>query len=338
MLVVTCKVVTPVMAKMTRRKCALCAKDEPYAIMYVAEEQNLAVHQDCLLFSSGFVESEEHNTEDLEKRFDVASVMREIKRGKKLVCNFCHKRGATVGCEVKHCRRSYHYFCALHDDASVETDETEGLYRLFCQNHVQKSSSWDENSEKTMPLLVMESSSATTKMVMKLPFQCLSESFLKLLGGHTSSPPSVMTQAHMASPPETDILTDETVEEENMEVFSEIRDQRKERIDFLKKCKQAGLLNEIFEEMLNSLRLAQEKLMEDNISEEEYEKTVISLFDCELFENILRAAHSGTEEKIQELMNTRERLDAQIELFRNLKETVFPASEDTDNTSSGIFE
>uniref|UniRef100_A0A8C6X9E0 PHD finger protein 11 n=1 Tax=Naja naja TaxID=35670 RepID=A0A8C6X9E0_NAJNA len=284
------------MAKMTRRKCALCAKDEPYAIMYVAEEQNLAVHQDCLLFSSGFVESEEHNTEDLEKRFDVASVMREIKRGKKLVCNFCHKRGATVGCEVKHCRRSYHYFCALHDDASVETDETEGLYRLFCQNHVQKSSSWDENSEKTMPLLVMESSSATTKM------------------------------------------TDETVEEENMEVFSEIRDQRKERIDFLKKCKQAGLLNEIFEEMLNSLRLAQEKLMEDNISEEEYEKTVISLFDCELFENILRAAHSGTEEKIQELMNTRERLDAQIELFRNLKETVFPASEDTDNTSSGIFE
>ncbi|ETE60643.1 PHD finger protein 11 [Ophiophagus hannah] len=276
------------MAKMVRRKCALCRNDESCAILYIAEDQNLAVHQDCLLFSSGFVELEEHNTGDLEKRFDVASVVREIKRGKKLFV--------------------------------LRKTHSEIQFLRYVLN---------ENSEKAMPLLVMESSSTPTKMVMNLPFQCLSETFLKLLGGHTSSPPSIVTQAH---------LTDETVEEENMEVLSEKHDQRKERIEFLKKCKQAGLLNEIFEEMLNSLRLVQEKLMEDNTSEEEYEKTVISLFDCDLFENILRAAHSGTEGKIQELMNTRERLDAQIELFRDLKETVFPASEDTDNTSSGIFE
>lgn len=39
------------------------------------------------------------------------------------------------------------------------------------------------------------------------------------------------------------------------------------RIDFLRKCKQAGLLDEIFEEMLDTLHLAQEKLMDDNTSE-----------------------------------------------------------------------
>lgn len=39
------------------------------------------------------------------------------------------------------------------------------------------------------------------------------------------------------------------------------------RIDFVRKCKQAGLLNEIFEEMLDTLHLAQEKLMNDNTSE-----------------------------------------------------------------------
>uniref|UniRef100_A0A2H6NIW8 PHD-type domain-containing protein n=1 Tax=Micrurus carvalhoi TaxID=3147026 RepID=A0A2H6NIW8_9SAUR len=283
------------MAKMTRRKCALCPSDELRAIMYIAEEQNFAVHQDCLLFSSGFEESEEQNTGDLDKRFDVASVMKEIKRGKKLLCNFCHKRGATIGCEVKHCRRSYHYFCAFRDDATIETDEKEGLYRLFCQKHIQEPIYYDENTE-AMPVLDLEPSCTTTKM------------------------------------------TDETVEEENMEVLSEKHDQLKERIEFLKKCKQAGLLNEIFEEMVNSLHLAQEKLMEDNTSEAEYEKIVISLFDCDLFENILRAAHSGIEGKIQELMNTREKLDAQIEHFRDLKETAFPDTEDTDNTSSGIFE
>ncbi|XP_058040450.1 PHD finger protein 11 isoform X3 [Ahaetulla prasina] len=241
------------MAEMTRRKCAFCPDDEPCAIMYIAEERNLAAHQNCLLFSSGFVELEEENPEDIDKRFVVASVVSEIKRGKRLLCNVCRKRGATIGCEVKSCRKSYHYFCALRNEASIETDEDQGLYRLFCPDHIQvKISSFYE------------------------------------------------------------------------------------RIEFLKKCKQAGLLNEIFEEMLNTLRLAQEKLMDDNTSEAEYEKTVLSLFDCGLFENILRTAHSGTEGKIQELMNTRKSLDAQIQLLRDLKGIVLPVSE--DNTSNSISE
>lgn len=39
------------------------------------------------------------------------------------------------------------------------------------------------------------------------------------------------------------------------------------RIDFVRKCKQAGILDDIFEEMLDTLHLAQEKLMDDNTSE-----------------------------------------------------------------------
>ncbi|XP_029139239.1 PHD finger protein 11 [Protobothrops mucrosquamatus] len=277
------------MAKMVRRKCAFCRDDEESAIMYIAEGQNLAVHQNCLLFSSGFVESEEQKPGDLDKRFDVASVMSEIKRGRKLRCKFCHTKGATIGCEIQTCRKSYHYLCAFCDAASVKYEEP-GLYRVFCQKHipVEGRSFNDENSKKEMLLTPTESSSTTTKM------------------------------------------NDETVGEENMEVLSEKHDQHKERIEFLKKCKQAGILAEIFEKMLNTLHLAQEKLTKDNTSEAEYEETVMSLFDCGLFENILRVAYSGTERKIQELMNTRERLDTQIELLRNLKEIPLPVSEDTD--------
>ncbi|XP_008939872.1 PREDICTED: PHD finger protein 11, partial [Merops nubicus] len=117
------------MAKMVRRTCAFCSEGEAGSVMYIAKEQNIAAHQDCLLFSSGFVESEEYNPDNLDLRFDVESVLKELRRGKRLMCNFCRKKGATVGCEERACRRSYHYFCALCDDAAIDTDELHGVYR-----------------------------------------------------------------------------------------------------------------------------------------------------------------------------------------------------------------
>uniref|UniRef100_A0A8C9FY34 PHD finger protein 11 n=1 Tax=Pavo cristatus TaxID=9049 RepID=A0A8C9FY34_PAVCR len=151
------------------------------------------------LFSSGFVESEEYNPENLDLRFDVESVLNELKRGKRLVCNFCRKKGATVGCEERACRRSYHYFCALCDDAAIETDEVNGVYRYLTECTAQD------------PKRTCSNRSRMFKSV------CV----------------CVLTV----------------------------------RIDFLRKCKQAGLLDGIFEEMLDTLHLAQEKLMDDNTSE-----------------------------------------------------------------------
>lgn len=39
------------------------------------------------------------------------------------------------------------------------------------------------------------------------------------------------------------------------------------KIDFLKKCKEAGLLNDLFEEILDKLHLIQERLMGDTASD-----------------------------------------------------------------------
>ncbi|XP_020652385.1 PHD finger protein 11 isoform X1 [Pogona vitticeps] len=286
------------MAKMIRRKCAFCPEDEECAIMYVAKEQNLAAHQDCLLYSSGLMESEEYSPDNVDIRFDVTSVLSEIKRGKRLICNFCRKKGATVGCEIKTCRRSYHYFCALCDDAAVETDEIKGIYRMFCPNHdpVNKKNFNDEDNKRSKPQILMKPSSARNKMSKK-----------------------------------------DNISEGNLKVLREKQDRHKVRTDFVRKCKQAGLLDEIFEEMLDTLHLAQEKLMDDNTSEAEYEETVISLFDCGIFENILTAIHSGTEEKIQELINKRKRLDTQIELLKDLK-VLLPTQEDTASASNSLSE
>nr|XP_008114661.2 PREDICTED: histone-lysine N-methyltransferase SETDB2 [Anolis carolinensis] len=294
---------TLIMAKMVRRRCAFCPEDEECAIMYVAEGQDLAVHQDCLLYSSGFVESEEYSSDNLDIRFKVASVVNEIKRGRRLMCYFCRKKGATVGCEIKHCRRGYHYFCALCDDAAIETDDVKGTYRsalrVFCPNHdpAKKNSFYDEDSKRGRSPVPMKSSSTRQKMNNK-----------------------------------------ETVVEENLQALRKRQNQHKGKIEFLRKCKQAGLLDEIFEEMLDTLHLAQEKLMDDNTSETEYEDTVMSLFDCGLFENILTAAQSGTEEKIQELLNTRKRLDAQIGILQDLKEVVLSSPGDTISISNSTSE
>ncbi|NWS56048.1 PHF11 protein, partial [Chunga burmeisteri] len=254
-----------IMAKMVRRTCAFCSEGEAGSVMYIAKERNIAAHQDCLLFSSGFVESEEYNPDNLDIRFDVASVLKELKRGKRLMCNFCRKKGATVGCEERACRRSYHYFCALCDDAAIETDEVNGVYRYL------------------------------TKYFLTNYCQGVGGGFLK----QTSK---ARFTDHFCIRMWFCVLT--------------------VRIDFLRKCKQAGLLDDIFEEMLDTLHLAQEKLMDDNTSETEYEETVMSLFDCGLFENILTNIHSGTEEKIQELLESRKRLDNKIELLQDLKEVV----------------
>ncbi|NWS08851.1 PHF11 protein, partial [Motacilla alba] len=225
-----------IMAKMVRTTCAFCSEGEAGSVMYIATERNIAAHQDCLLFSSGFVESEDHNSENLEIRFDVSSVLKELRRGKRLVCNFCRKKGATVGCEERACRRSYHFFCALCDDAAVETDEVNGVYRYLT-----------------------ECPSTVTASLCGCQQEGLHWVELKGLFGKEIKCFCVLTV----------------------------------RIEFVRKCKQAGLLDDIFEEMLDTLHLAQEKLMDDNTSETEYEETVMALFDCGLFENILTNIYSG---------------------------------------------
>ncbi|NWI25395.1 PHF11 protein, partial [Sula dactylatra] len=277
-----------IMAKMVRATCAFCPPGEAGSIMYIAGEQNIAAHQDCLLFSSGFVESEEHNPDNLDIRFDVASVLKELRRGKRLVCNFCREKGATVGCEERACRRSYHYFCALCDDAAIQTDEDNGVYRYltkyFLTNYCQG----------TLPCLGRHGTPVLS--VFAGPHR---------VGSETGRDGSAMAPRWRSLVYESVWFCVLTV-----------------RIDFLRKCKQAGLLDDIFEEMLDTLHLAQEKLMDDNTSETEYEETVMSLFDCGLFENILTNIHSGTEEKIQELLESRKRLDNKIELLQDLKEVI----------------
>ncbi|XP_027746599.1 histone-lysine N-methyltransferase SETDB2-like [Empidonax traillii] len=328
-----------IMAKMVRRTCAFCSEGAAGSVMYIAKERDIAAHQDCLLFSSGFVESEEYNPENLDIRFDVASVLKELKRGKRLVCNFCRKKGATVGCEERACRRSYHYFCALCDDAAIETDQVKGVYRLSVFQFMF-------NEKRGKYLLKLVSITLFTYLLTLFLFSLkLNLNFRVFCPKHD---PSNRTSHYgaankkrrytLTSPAITEEMkTEEKAEENHLQILKRKNNRHKVQIDLVRKCKQAGLLDDIFEEMLDTLHLAQEKLMDDNTSETEYEETVMALFDCGLFENILTNIHSGTEEKIQELLENRKRLDHKIELLQDLKE-VLPTPESTASTSSTVSE
>lgn len=118
--------------------CVLCHRFEETEITgALSTKDDVTAHQNCLLFSSGIYCRNTPKFDDL-FGFSVEDVMEEVKRGNKLFCPKCKKKGATAGCEVKRCKRSYHYPCAVQEGAHTVEDADEGNYGLYCFIHYQQ--------------------------------------------------------------------------------------------------------------------------------------------------------------------------------------------------------
>ncbi|XP_042196652.1 PHD finger protein 6 [Callorhinchus milii] len=116
-------------------KCAFCKlnKEEYCGQLLTAQNQKMAAHHKCMLFSSALVTS--HSENETLGGFSVEDIKKEIKRGNKLSCSHCHRPGATIGCDVKTCRRTYHYYCAKLDKSQIKEDPAQGIYLVLCQKH-----------------------------------------------------------------------------------------------------------------------------------------------------------------------------------------------------------
>ncbi|XP_031216983.1 PHD finger protein 11A-like [Mastomys coucha] len=125
----------PMIEKMEKRTCALCPEGYEWSQIYFAPSANIAAHENCLLYSSGLVECEAHEPPNAARNFDVKSVKKEIRRGRRLKCSFCNNKGATVGCDLQSCAKNYHLLCAKEDHAILQVDEDHGTYKLFCHQH-----------------------------------------------------------------------------------------------------------------------------------------------------------------------------------------------------------
>ncbi|XP_026102337.1 actin cytoskeleton-regulatory complex protein PAN1-like isoform X1 [Carassius auratus] len=115
--------------------CVLCDQsDENKTTGTLSSKGNISAHQNCLLYASALYCKSSPTYDDL-FGFDVEDVKKELRRGKRLICHYCKKKGATAGCGVKHCKRSYHLPCAIEDHASID----EKRFELFCELHDPES-------------------------------------------------------------------------------------------------------------------------------------------------------------------------------------------------------
>ncbi|XP_053419719.1 histone-lysine N-methyltransferase SETDB2 isoform X4 [Nycticebus coucang] len=274
--------------KLEKRICALCPKDADYSVLYFAQSENIAAHENCLLYSAALVECDDPDPLTQARNFDVESVKKEIQRGRRLKCALCHKTGATVGCDRRKCKKSYHFFCAKEDHTVLQTDGAKGTYKLLCQQHAPKSLDSTHCAENP---------GVKSKRGKK---QCLS--------ADTPGQPPARMKA------EDGRYTDAVV-----------------KVLFLKKCKEAGLLSDLFEELVDRLHLIQHRLTEGTPSESEYEEIATSLFDCRLFEDTLPNFQSAVKDKIHE---TQERQQKLKELLQHLKHALCPFQDQDLRSSS----
>ncbi|XP_042350916.1 histone-lysine N-methyltransferase SETD1B [Plectropomus leopardus] len=115
--------------------CVLCRRSEETQITGpLSTKDEVTAHQNCLLYSSGLYCRNTPQFDDL-FGFCVDDVLNEVKRGSRLRCNRCQIKGATAGCEVMRCKKSYHYPCAVKDRAKIIEDADKEKFVLFCSNH-----------------------------------------------------------------------------------------------------------------------------------------------------------------------------------------------------------
>ncbi|XP_019739759.1 PHD finger protein 6 isoform X2 [Hippocampus comes] len=129
-------------------KCAFCrtSREKDCGQLLVSDSQKVAAHHKCMLFSSALVSS--HSDNENIGGFSVEDVKKEIKRGNKLMCSSCHRPGATIGCDVNTCRRTYHYYCAVKDKAQVKENASQGTYLVYCRKHRDASRDGIEDEEE----------------------------------------------------------------------------------------------------------------------------------------------------------------------------------------------
>ncbi|XP_064442201.1 histone-lysine N-methyltransferase SETDB2 isoform X7 [Mirounga angustirostris] len=312
------KSVFQVAEKMEKRTCALCPKDIEYNVLYFAQSENIAAHENCLLYSSALVECEDHDPRNQDRNFDVESVKKEIHRGRKLKCAFCNERGATVGCDLKACNKSYHFFCAKNDHAVLQTDGSRGIYKMFCKQHAPLNNAHND-------LLTGTSLSGTFH-----PHYNQRAKRGRGLKRKRGRKKCLSTDIHV-EPPEMltlDRFTKHMKEEDGRHTDAAVK------IDFLKKCKEVGLLNDLFEELVDKLHLIQERLMGDTASDSDYEEIGTSLFDCKLFEDTFVNFQAAIQKKIHQHEERQQQLKEEIEVLQVLNQTMYFLQEDKDMRSS----
>ncbi|XP_059852144.1 histone-lysine N-methyltransferase SETDB2 isoform X1 [Delphinus delphis] len=325
------------------------------------------------LYSSALVECEDHDPFNHDRNFDVESVKKEVKRGRKLKCTFCGKAGATVGCDLKSCLKNYHFFCAKSDHAVLQADGSKGTYRVLCQQHADLQNDLlsvkplsgvlhSHSSQLTRPKHGVKSKRGRKKHLstgnpvqdpnveqytktaaaVKNATQCSHVIYdrKRRATTQTSRDRFVKRVKRTESSKEPEPVPSPSGPPERMELDRKEKDGRHTdaivKVPFLKKCKEAGLLNALFEEIVDKLHLIHERLRDDTTSESDYEEIGTSLFDCRLFEDAFVNIQAAIENKIHLSEQRQQQLKDEIELLQGLKQTLCSELQSSSTSDSSL--
>jgi len=111
--------------------CEICCSTESILNCdAIHNVEDVSAHYFCLLFSSGLGQRGEEG-EGL-KGFLVSDIKREVRRGGRLKCVYCRKKGATVGCAEQKCKKSYHPICGQKHNSLFQFYDQ---FKSFCKEH-----------------------------------------------------------------------------------------------------------------------------------------------------------------------------------------------------------
>jgi len=112
--------------------CKLCCSSRKgiLSVDVLLSAHGLTSHYFCLLFSSGLGQAGAEG-EGL-RGFLPGDINREAKRGARLKCVYCRKKGATVGCAEAKCKKSYHLSCGNTHKALFQFYDQ---FKSYCREH-----------------------------------------------------------------------------------------------------------------------------------------------------------------------------------------------------------
>lgn len=115
--------------------CAFCGIKEDNELLYgtFIRSDDIALHTNCLFFASGLCQRGKEN--EGFSGFLLPDIEQELHRGKKLMCSYCRKRGATIGCVEVKCKKSFHLPCGLKQKS---VHQFFGTFKSFCRDHCPK--------------------------------------------------------------------------------------------------------------------------------------------------------------------------------------------------------
>ncbi|EDX02053.2 PHD finger protein 7 [Drosophila yakuba] len=115
------------------QNCVLCRSSERDELIFgtVHVQDNIMVHRNCLYLSSNLVQRGNKRLGIL--NFLKEDIEEEAKRCRTLMCYYCRRPGANIGCCKSSCRRTFHTKCGIDNLAQNQFSDT---YKSYCHQHV----------------------------------------------------------------------------------------------------------------------------------------------------------------------------------------------------------